>query len=332
MSNVLENILTNEGLFEIRATVFGHLDYKTRLVCRQVSKSWYQAMEEIYTLKQRVPLVNYLRKFGKKVAGANGPGFGGVTEQKKVRKLCPEWNKIVHKCATNASLAEIQEIKNALVEISGHKHSSEDGWKTTLENNFICAVLDADNAKLLQFVADAKYDLDETKCFPDRLITAFQYACQKGKTNCVRFLIEHSRELKIDLNFTNMMGHTPFLRACGRGGNFETVKLLMESSKEYDIHLNIHTNFGQNAFLWLMKEAPKDHWKIFRLFLENYKEFGIDIKATDMNGSGAIDYADDSIQHFTDLEECHNKSYEERIQTVDVIITMLTDEYSKMNL
>ena len=162
---------------------------------------------------------------------------------------------------------------------------------------FIWSVVDSNNPELLKFVADSGYDLEhlnKSDTFEPK-VSAFQYACTTGNTESVRFMIEHSKEYNINLNYSNLMGHTPFLRACDGGGNYETVKLFFD---------------------------------YFHLFMKNYNEHGIDINAQDQHGRTALEYAAESIQHYHDLEDsdCYNESFDEAINDVKECMKMFRKE------
>ena len=151
-------------------------------------------------------------------------------------------------------------------------------------------------------------------------------------------MIENSKELKINLNYNNYLGYTPFFRACGNGGNVETVKVLMESAKEYNIDLNKRGRERQTAFLHLMLQAPRDHLKICRLFLEKYKELDIDLKAVDIWDRSAVDLVLIRIDGFRSDAEMHEAwgynviLYKDKINEMETVIDLLKEEYSKMNL
>ena len=199
------------------------------------------------------------------------------------------------------------------------------------ESYFIWSVVDSNNPELLKFVADSGYDLEhlnKSDTFEPK-VSAFQYACTTGNTESVRFMIEHSKEYNINLNYSNLMGHTPFLRACDGGGNYETVKLFFDYAKKYNIDLNQCDNWGRTPFLFLIKPPNTGDFKrSFHLFMKNYNEHGIDINAQDQHGRTALEYAAESIQHFHDLEDsdCYNESFDEAINDVKECMKMFRKE------
>ena len=69
--------------------------------------------------------------------------------------------------------------------------------------------------------------------------TAFQYACENGRTETVELLIKPSKDVRIDLNATYLMGWrwTALHFAC-QNGKTETVELMIKSSKNFKIALN----------------------------------------------------------------------------------------------
>ena len=368
----MENIITNPGFFEIHQQIFGSLDYETLLLCLQVSKDWNASLK-------RLACVKFMQEFGKKIATKPGEM---MEEESSVEAMCPGWNKTVEKYGLQASIKDLQDIKNSFAEllyyhhlnaqddddedyedfnvvndgededdeeqihIPGLKYDEDLNWSSShpnlscpqirailrkygkFETYFIWTVVDSNNPSLFKFVADSGYDLEhlnESDQYRPK-VTAFLYACHNGRTNIVRFMIEHSKEYNINLDYSNLMGHTPFYRACGRMGNSETVKLFFESAKKYNIGLNHRDNWGLTPFLHLIREAKKDFKKSFKLFIENYEEHGIDINAQDNKGATAFDHAEHSIEHLYGLEECYGESKYEEIDAVEECMEMLREE------
>ena len=114
--------------------------------------------------------------------------------------------------------------------------------------------------------------------------TAFLRACQFGRTETVKLLVESNG---IDLNAQDKNGWTAFLWAY-RKGHLETVKLLMESSRKWNINLNAKDKRGRTPLHW---DCFNGKTETVKVLLDNWKEFGIDIKAQDNQGQTPLDLA-----------------------------------------
>ena len=166
----------------------------------------------------------------------------------------------------------------------------------------------------------------------------FYKACSIGKIEAVKLMLDFSKDSdKIDLNAIDERGRTGFLQACRDSDscNCEIVQLILDFSKENDaIDLNARDNIGMTAFHLACKRVKiaklilnftkgngkidlnaKDKRKVTALrfasnkttnfILQNWKEFGIDIKRHNYAGRTALDKLSGQKrkQHMVVLEE-----------------------------
>ena len=143
--------------------------------------------------------------------------------------------------------------------------------------------------------------------------TPFLTVCSLGKIEAVKLMLDFSEDNdKIDLNVRDPSGITAFHVACSFCKTLEMVKLIMNFTKgNRRINLNARDVNGETAFhyafIWENKEAAK-------FILENWKEFGIDIKRKNKSGHTALD-----MLHKNDMDGRHE------------LIPMLEEEYSKID-
>ena len=73
------------------------------------------------------------------------------------------------------------------------------------------------------------------------------------------------------------------------------VRLMIRSSKEHDIDLNAEDSDGFTAF---HSACFLEEYKICKVILENYEEFGIDIKKQDKLGRTSLDILKEDFDFF----------------------------------
>ena len=86
----------------IRDQIFDHLNHKTVLICRQVCKFWNESLARMSFLK-------LLQEFGERdVQGTN----------EKVSTMFAGWKVAIKTFVAQASLEELQEVKNSLLRLA----------------------------------------------------------------------------------------------------------------------------------------------------------------------------------------------------------------------
>ena len=104
---------------------------------------------------------------------------------------------------------------------------------------------------------------------------------------------------------------------------------MMEHSKELNIDLNETDNKGRTALHYLIMIAtPTDILELVQLFLDKYKDLGIDIKAVDRQGRNALDYARDRIDSLRFIENVSQMSLDISSNRLLKVKDMLTKAYS----
>ena len=118
--------------------------------------------------------------------------------------------------------------------------------------------------------------------------TPFHTACSLLKTEAVKLMLDFSQENdKIDLNASDDGGQTALHWACRFDGNTEMTKLILNFSKEKGrIDLNAKDDNLETAFQVACTFGSKETAKFI---LQNWKEFGIDIKSQNNAGHNALD-------------------------------------------
>ena len=112
-------------------------------------------------------------------------------------------------------------------------------------------------------------------------------ACESGKVEVVKILLERMKSADPKLNCFNQRNHevrTPFMISC-ENGHKDVVRLLLDHSESKAINLNVRDNYGLNA-LWLA--CYNGHEQIVKLLLEHPSSKNIDFNARDYKGETAI--------------------------------------------
>ena len=112
----------------------------------------------------------------------------------KVCTLIPGWAEAARKYGAKASMKDLREIKVSLQELlTEDGFCCEDPVHETAWNGHL---------ELMKFLICTSYDMNSgasTECNE----TAFHTACQSGKTEMARLMIESSKEFDIDLDARN---------------------------------------------------------------------------------------------------------------------------------
>ncbi|XP_064652201.1 serine/threonine-protein phosphatase 6 regulatory ankyrin repeat subunit A-like isoform X2 [Lineus longissimus] len=107
-------------------------------------------------------------------------------------------------------------------------------------------------------------------------------AASRGHVKVIDYLLEHHREIFLDINQKDADGKTAALH-CLEGGYLEAFKLLHQKG--------CTVSADKNGVTALMIAASQDEDSSLRFILNNIAELKIDIDAVDSNGENALNYA-----------------------------------------
>ena len=334
----MEKLMANENLWNIHELIFQDLDHDTLENCRKVCKTWNKS-ESLEKIILRNKFVKFTQDFGDKIVGNRYP-------KEKVSAFIPGWDKAVEKYGAQASIDDLQEIKDSLQKL--------------VRDNGQCREYPVHQAarsgdvKLMDLILKTSYDWNARGCLgwtalheacvygkteivqllitsskdfnidlntrDDNGWTPLHMACINGKTEIVQLLITSSKDFNIDLNARDDNGSTPFHMACVYGKT-EIVRFLITSSKDFNIDLNARDDEGMTAF---HEACVYGKTEIFQLMLKNWEEFGLDIKAQNNQGKTPIDYVKERTQK--------TSRYSELKDNLEQVMKMLEMEYSKMDV
>merc|ERR1711860_400470 len=86
----------------IRDQIFDHLNHKTVLICRQVCQFWNESLAKMFFVK-------LLQEFGDRDV---------LRRNEKVSTIVAGWNEAVKMFVAQASLEELQEVKDSLLRLA----------------------------------------------------------------------------------------------------------------------------------------------------------------------------------------------------------------------
>jgi len=287
--------MDNANLWHLRNQIFEDLSHEDVLNCRRVCKYWNESL-------RRLSDVKFIQEFGERVVGYTN---------KKLLTIIPEWKYAAHKYGIQASMEDLENIKDSLKKLA-------EGKGKCVQYPVHQAARNGD-VKLMEFILKTSFDINSkddygctalhkacyngqteiaqliiqnSKIFDIDLnaksnggSTAWHYACWKGQTEIVQLIIQNSKIFDIDLNAKDNRGRTALHEACFYGET-EIAQLIIQNSKEFDIDLNAKSNSGSTA---LHVACIYGRTEIVQMILKNWKEFGIDIKAQNNDGKTALD-------------------------------------------
>ena len=256
---MMNKIVHNPGLSHLALDIWSHLEVAPDLInCRLVCKAWQTMIDnsKIYWKKRlqypSVKKCQVLRNYSDFRAAMNS-----ILQCKKLAKI----KRFVFI------------FEKYLRQNIGSSHYS----KTVPKGSPIHWYAKNGRAQEVVFLLKLLPSLNE---FDTTGQTAFMKACAYGHLVLVKVLIEASKTKDINLNARNIGGVNALMLA-GRRGHFGVVRELFKSSEEFGIELNTYCNQWLNSFRWAI---PSDDSLILDLFLQNYKEKGIDINVEDIHG------------------------------------------------
>ena len=267
----MEYIMTNQGMWHVCDQIFDYLNYETLTICQEVSELWNE------TLKRNA-LVKFLLEFGDKDVDC-----GNFTE--KMSHFIPGWNKAVKKFGAQASIEDLQEVKDSLIKLLRQDGEVfQEPVHQAAKNGFV---------KLFEFLFHTSYNMNTLEYHEDTDGgTVFHLACNSGKTELVKSLIKLSAkyEGRLDLNARNWYGKTTFHEAC-KDGKVDVAKVLIKSSTKHGIELNAKTNGGYTAFHIACGNGKPDAVKLVKLLIKSSTKYGIDLNARCKRGKTAFEWA-----------------------------------------
>ena len=253
--------MTTPGLFLIRDNIFGHLSYEELEICCEVSDSWNESLNKKSSLKRQA-MVKYLLEFG----GRHVPMRDH--ELKNVREVIPGWNKGVKKVGSKASLNDLKEIKESLLDVANKFYNG----------NLVFGAAKNGDVKLMKLFFETSYDMNSRGAERGNI---FVEACRYSKsTEMVQLIIRSSKDHGIDLNLCNIFGLSGFQAACWEAP-LEIAKLLLENYKESGIDINTmnqlykggvtaldYIKFRLEGYFDEVIEGSIEEWQEFKSTLE----------------------------------------------------------------
>ena len=215
--------LADKGVWHICEQIFGYLSYETLENCRKVSKLWNESLE-------RIALTKCIEEFGDREVAIT------ILKYKKISTIIPGWKKAAHKYGVQASIKDLEEVKDSLIKLASGKGKCRSHPVVEAAKN--------GDVKLIEFALRTSYDMNAKDVTG---MTAFNWACFHGRTETAQLIIQNSKEFGIDLNAKNKYGRTalnlvlallespkPWHKSRAQA---TTVQMILKNWKEVDIDI-----------------------------------------------------------------------------------------------
>ena len=243
----MNNILSNSGLIHIRDDILGYLDFKTLAVCCQVSKHWNIWVEDFVRLSLVKTLDRYWddKNYYRKVPGKSVIG----------------WNNAIRNYAQMASVKDLKKVHESV----------EEFWRK-----------DYDIWSPERYEAKIGKERSLMQCFYAK---TFHYCFERykgGNIETMKFLIDSSKELKIDINGFNDACKYATYPMYNQTEIVKLINLMIQSSKYYDIDLNAVNGHGQTGF---MIACLSGRTELVKILVNSSREFRIDLNARRIDSS-----------------------------------------------
>ena len=259
----MEKIMTNPGLFSIRDNIFGHLTYEDLEICCKVSDSWNESLNKNSSLKRK-SLVKYLLEFG-------GNFMKIEYKWKKVLEVIPGWNKGVKKVGSQASLDDLKEIKELILE-----HYNTFAYNYYENNSYENPVFWAarkGHLTLMKLFLETSFDMNTRVPYSSGSTIFLEAVAFSGSSEMVQLIIRSSKENGIDLNLRDVYGQSAWSHACEFSRLLEIPKLIFENYKEFGIDIMHEDEEGYTALDRLKWLLEKNSWATITDGVEEWEEF-----------------------------------------------------------
>jgi len=239
--------MANETLWHIHELIFQDLDHRTVEICRKVCKSWNES-ESLKTIFRNKlvkynTLMKFIQDFGDKDVDVEFNEY--QYPEKKVSAFIPGWDNAVEKYGAQASIDDLQEIKDSL-----QKLVRDNGECREIP---VHRVAENGDVKLMDLILNTSYDFNARDYFRR---TALHYACENGKTEIVQLLITSSKDFNIDLNARDDEGMTAFHEACVYGKT-EIFQLMLKNWEEFGLDIKAQNNQGKTPIDYVKERTQK---------------------------------------------------------------------------
>ena len=149
---------------------------------------------------------------------------------------------------------------------------------TVLPNTYLHLAAENGQINAIEMILDEDNEVDPKNDWGD---TPYLICCMKGRINTASMLMNKSKELKIDLNQSDILGHTALHLACEKGHS-DIAKMIMKNSSKLKIDLNTKQSWGGTAFHLV---CTGGHSEIAEFMINNSSKLKLDLSTKDNHGN-----------------------------------------------
>ena len=265
--------------------ILGLLDYKSIMVCREVSSIWKKYIDE-----QRIGRVSHLLSLMEKYAKNNGLLFYNLRHLSSFGEKFPEWNKIIPYIKTEMSVSDIDKLIAAKLFFTTddvYRFMDCDEryyiWDCEVEYNQVrywCPLhwaIHFGNLEFVEVMIRTPFDFNTLK-----FILKDNTELAKALANCAKCerkdeIMDHW-DLSDDHDDDQCADDNNVLHKAARVGNIEIIKLILKYAEEKKIDINAKNSFNQSALV-----TAKDDPEVVKLLMKHCKYNDSDIGLLGLN-------------------------------------------------
>ena len=256
----MEVLVENPGFRHLAIKIFQNLDFESLQKCLQVNSTWYEVIQD-----QRFAWILQLHKMEEK-------------------SMADKWFQSMKPAFLYYKKQNFAELKQFVGFMK----------RFYLENRFsikyspLTFALAKSDLNGLEYLMKSQIEMNGLpKSDDDAETMALHFACAMNQPKSIQFYLEHSEELKTNVNAINFHGLTPFQLACNKG-QVDVVKTFLKFPKNVDFN-ETDRFLNHTAFLNVCFSGSST--KIVELLIDNAETSNIDLDVATSSGRSGLHLA-----------------------------------------
>ena len=177
-----------------------------------------------------------------------------------------------------AKSREVQQVWQTFIDERDYPWLRIVNIPTVLPNTYLHLAAEKGQIDAFEMILNEDNDADPKDDWGE---TPYLIGCAKGRMNIASMLMNKSKELKIDLNQSNICGKTALHLACEKGHS-DIAKMIMKNSSKLKIDLNTKNIWGGTAFHIV---CCRGHSEIAEIMMKHSSKLKLDLSTKDNHDS-----------------------------------------------